>query len=345
MQNPVIESQNHPPRLVPSLAKGFNAVAGNIYIILIPIAIDIFLWFGPMFRVRDLLLPVLLRTLDISAAAVSQDTLMLKETTQQLWTAILEGFNLLFGLRTYPIGVPSLMISQGAQYSPLGSLAIFEMTSINGTALFVLLVSAVGILLGSVYFSLISAVADESHVGSADESKSKIIVSDIQRRALQSAWLSIILLVSIIAVSLPLMCVLSGLLLALPSLGMLPFTLFGMLMVWMLMPLAFSPHGIFTDQLKVTSSIVASIRMVRSLMSPSGLFLMIAIMLSYGLDILWSTPGAESWMMIVGIIGHAFIASGLLASSFVFYRDGMHWMGNRMKRPGNHPNNSEMVDN
>lgn len=345
MQNSVIEAKNLPPRLVPSLVKGFNAVAGNVYIILIPIAVDIFLWFGPMFRVRDLLLPALMRALDISAAAVNQDALILQETTQQMWTTILEAFNLLFGLRTYPIGVPSLMISQGAQHSPLGGLAVFEMVSADGSALFILLVSAVGILLGSVYFSLISAVVDGTHDGSADGSDSKVTPADILRRALQSAWLSIILLVTIMAVSLPLMCVLSGLLLVLPSLGMLPFTLFGMLMVWMLMPLAFSPHGIFTDQLKATRSIVVSIRMVRSLMSLSGLFLIIAILLSYGLDILWSTPGAGSWMMIVGIIGHAFIASGLLASSFVFYRDGLHWLDDRMKSPGMRPKNSELVDN
>jgi len=208
-----------------------------------------------------------------------------------MWTAILEGFNLLFGLRTYPIGVPSLMVSQGAQRSPLGGLAIFEMVSTDGAALFILLVSAVGILLGSVYFSLISAVADGTPNGSADGSDRKVTAADILRRALQGAWLSIILLATIVTVSLPLMCVLSGLLLVLPSLGMLPFTLFGMLMVWMLMPLAFSPHGIFTDQLKATRSIVVSIRMVRSLMSPSGMFLIIAILLSYGLDIRGPPPG------------------------------------------------------
>jgi len=50
-------------------------------------------------------------------------------------------------------------------------------------------------------------------------------------------------------------------------------------------------------------------------------------------------------MMIVGIIGHAFITSGLLASSFVFYRDGIHWMGDRIKSPVNRPKKSELVDN
>ena len=49
-------------------------------------------------------------------------------------------------------------------------------------------------------------------------------------------------------------------------------------------------------------------------------------MLGYGLDFLWSTPDPDSWMLIVGIFGHAFISSSLIAASFVFYNNGMKWL-------------------
>lgn len=323
MQNSISESQKNPPRLIPSLVEGFNAVAGNVYIILFPITVDLFLWFGPMIRVRNLLLPTLLRALDLSASTYGDESGLLKESAQQLWTVMLEGFNLLFGIRTFPIGVPSLMISQGAMNNPLGSLEVFELNSSNSAALLIILISVVGILLGSFYFSLIAAVANES--------QKKVAAANILKKALQSILLSVILLITIIAFGLPLMCLLSGILLFIPALGILPFTLFGIIMVWILLPFAFSPHGIFTDQLQATRSVVTSIKLVRSLMASSGMFLIMVILLSYGMDILWSTPSADSWMMAIGIGGHAFISSSLLAASFVYYRDGVRWLGGREK--------------
>jgi hypothetical protein len=40
-----------------------------------------------------------------------------------------------------------------------------------------------------------------------------------------------------------------------------------------------------------------------------------------GLDYLWSLPAEDSWMLLVGIAGHAVVTSGLLASTFVYYQD------------------------
>ncbi|MCJ7624016.1 MAG: hypothetical protein MUO76_10975, partial [Anaerolineaceae bacterium] len=134
-----------------------------------------------------------------------------------------------------------------------------------------------------------------------------------------------------VILALPVTCLLSTLLLVLPSLGTFPFLLMGMLSVWVLLPLAFSPHGIFYGELRVGKSIVTSIRLVRSLMSPTGLFFILLILLGYGLDFLWSTPGTDNWMLLVGIIGHAFISTGLLAASFIYYEKGVKWFSNSLQ--------------
>ena len=67
-------------------------------------------------------------------------------------------------------------------------------------------------------------------------------------------------------------------------------------------------------------------------MSGSGMFLIMVIMIGYGLDMLWSTPGVENWMLLVGIIGHGFISCSLLASTFVFYRDGVKWLNEALRQ-------------
>ena len=41
---------------------------------------------------------------------------------------------------------------------------------------------------------------------------------------------------------------------------------------------------------------------------------------------LWHAAPADSWMMGVGILGHAFISTSLLAASFIYYRDLNLWI-------------------
>jgi hypothetical protein len=45
-----------------------------------------------------------------------------------------------------------------------------------------------------------------------------------------------------------------------------------------------------------------------------------------GLNFLWTIPANDSWLTLVGILGHAFIMTALLASSFVYYRDTTAWL-------------------
>jgi hypothetical protein len=66
--------------------------------------------------------------------------------------------------------------------------------------------------------------------------------------------------------------------------------------------------------------------MARFALPTSGLFVLSAFVLRRGLNYLWSVPPENSWMMVVGIAGHAFISTALLAASFVYYRDINAWV-------------------
>jgi len=45
-----------------------------------------------------------------------------------------------------------------------------------------------------------------------------------------------------------------------------------------------------------------------------------AFVISQGMDVLWQTPPEDSWLSLVGIFGHAFISTGILADSFIYYK-------------------------
>jgi hypothetical protein len=96
--------------------------------------------------------------------------------------------------------------------------------------------------------------------------------------------------------------------------------------MWLLVPLFFSPHGIFVKKQNALVSIVNGLRMARFTLPTSSMFVLSAFLLGIGLNFLWSVPPEDSWMMLVGIFGHAFVTTALLAASFIYYRDMNAWL-------------------
>jgi len=313
----VFEDANYdPPRLIPSLVQGFNAVANNVYLILFPVFLDLLLWLGPRLHVKKFFLPIVIEAAELSATTYGEQTAGLVETSREIWTAILDQFNLLFSLRTIPVGVPSLLVSYFAERNPLGMPLAIEVTSGSMITTWITVLLLGGLMLGSIYYALTAHVV----VG-----KKPFNFSTIIKQSVQALILSLILLVAALLLALPASCLLSSLVLIMPSIGSLPFMILGLVMVWVLLPLVFSPHGIFAGDLKATRSIVTSFRLVRSMMAGTGMFFIMVIIIGYGMNILWATPEADSWLLLVGILGHAFISSGLLAASFKFYDHGVKW--------------------
>ena len=148
-----------------------------------------------------------------------------------------------------------------------------------------------------------------------------IEIDSFQKSLGQTMILAALVFLSALIIGIPLLCLLSTIAFLLPSLGTLPFTASILLLICVLLPLIFSGHGIFFENMQAIQSIKTSARMVRRLMTPVGLFLMVIIMIGYGLNSLWATPHTNSWMLLVGIFGHGFISSGLLAASFAWEAD------------------------
>lgn len=311
------DTKYDPPRMIPSLVEGFNAVANNVYLIVFPIVLDLLFWMGPRLRVKKFFLPILLDAAELSSAAYGEQAVDFLEITREIWTSILEQFNLLFSLRTFPIGIPSLLVSYMADINPIGFPINFDINSGNMVLVWLTALLFAGLLLGSIYYALTAHAV----VG-----KRSLNMPLILNQIAQAFILSIIFLVCVTILALPVSCLLSSMMLTMPSLGTFPIVILGMVLVWVFLPLVFSPHGIFASQLKATKSIVTSFRLVRSLMAATGMFFIILITINYGLDILWTTPEADSWLLLVGIFGHAFISSGLLAASFIYYDRGIKWL-------------------
>jgi cytochrome c oxidase assembly factor CtaG len=91
-------------------------------------------------------------------------------------------------------------------------------------------------------------------------------------------------------------------------------------------PVFFSPHGIYSQGQKAWKSLLASIRFTNITFFKTSLFIMLAILVNQGLNMVWQVPPEDSWLMMISIIGHAFVTTGMLAASFVYYQDMIRWV-------------------
>lgn len=307
-----------PPGLIASLASGFNAVANNIKIIIIPVLVDLLLWFGPQMGLKSLLLPVLNQSSQVLKTLNNPEVNDLVGFNNELWNGILENFNLLSLIRTFPIGVPSLLAGRSIKTNPLDFNFIVEIESFSMAALAFILIGLIGILVGSYFFRQVSHISRQNKTAG----DTPAFVDSYA----QSILLSILIYVICILVFIPvaiLLAFVSAMNTSFVQIGIILVILF---LIWLLMPLLFSPHGIFTSSLNAFRSIITSIKMIRFFLPGTGVFLLAAVTITQGLDILWQMPGEESWMLLIGIAGHAFITTSLFTASFIYYRGGLKWM-------------------
>ncbi len=324
MKKPIYSLTGTPPKLFPTLLKGFNTIANHWYLILFPIIMDVGLWLGPKLKVKTLLMPFI-ETMTQNVLKISTpEMLPTAKTYQTLWDQLVNQFTLTSLIRTFPVGVPSIIARQSPVTSPLGPGLSYELPSVNWVFISLGILLLVGFLLGSIYFILVSQVT-------ASE-PNKTSLKDVFSAYLQSLVMFCLVIILLVLISVPLLMLLS--ILSLISLGIGQFFMLvaAFMLLWLLMPLVFAPHGVFVLKQKALPSMLISVRLVRLFLPGTGLFVMTSILISEGLNMLWTLPDSNSWMTMIGIGGHAFIITGLLAASFIYYREGLKWMQDNLQK-------------
>ncbi len=312
-----------PPQLIASLRAGFDTVASHIGLIILPMLVDLFIWLGPHVSLKTILQP-LIGEFDNLPGMDSPDMATLLRYSHDLWQSIADQLNLASVLRTYPVGVPSLMAGQLPQQTPIGAPSVINLGSLSGVVGWWLFFVVAGLVLGSLYFDAVAR--------SLSRDKRALSIPGIAWDAGQAIFLSMACLVLLLAVSIPATVLLTVLAMISPAVAQIGVLLISVMLVWVMVPLVFSPHGIFVYHQNVLSSMLTSVRLVRYTLPATGLFFLSVIVLSQGLDLLWVVPPADSWLSLVAIGGHAFITTSLLAASFVFYRDGVQWVKESLQR-------------
>jgi hypothetical protein len=321
METKPITLTGAPPRMMNSIIAGFNTVANHIQLILPPILLDLFLWFGPHLSINELSKQAMQWLMQYSTPDAAQMVLGSQKEIQSFF----EHINVYGLLRTFPIGVSSLLAWQGEIVNPLGKAPLFDLPGWGSTMIVSLGIILSGLAIGSIYFSSVAFF-------SADHPMPVTFVRRIAWGYLQTVSLAFILLVVLLAITIPATLILSVIAMINPTIAQFIVLIAVFFLLWMLLPLVFSPHGIFAYGMNAIASLLTSAKLVRSFLPGTGLFLLIMILLSEGLNVVWRAAPADSWMTLIGIGGHAFITTGLLAGSFIYYQGGMRWMQENLEK-------------
>jgi len=315
-----LETLPPPPGVIGSLKAGFDVVTSHVFLILIPLLLDLFLWLGPRLSVSKVLGPVYSLLFEQARRGLTTpDDVQRIATIQGLFNELLQRFNLvslLSRLQTFPVGISSLVAKTMPAESPMSAQNMVQVASPFSLLFYLFCLIVIGWAVGGLYFRWVS----ETTLGQKAAGISPL------RAVMQTFILSTVWFFGLLAVSIPVTLILTMLTFISPLVASAAFFVMLLLSFWLIVPLFFVPHGIFVRGQNAFYSILSSFRMARFTLPTSGMFVFSSFILSTGLNYLWSVPSSNSWMTLVGIAGHSFITTALLAASFVYYRDMNAWL-------------------
>jgi hypothetical protein len=320
-----MENLPPPPGIISSIKAGFDAIAAHITAILLPFLLNLFLWLGPRLRMSELYKALEGDMVKIwQAGQVSAEEI---QTMLDVYNRAFETFNLFGLLRTLPIGISSLFApNQSAALTPIGSPLDLQVTILN-LPFWMMLLTFIGWVGGALYFRSVAwTVLAE-----------KITSTSAFRAVVQSVLISILCSLIVMTIAIPVLLIIFVAMQISVVLANLVVLFLALGSVWVIVPLFFWAHGVFLNRQNVLTSMLSSIQLTRFTLPTSSLFVMTVFLLSYGLGYLWRIPSLDSWAMLLGIFGHSFVTTALLAASFIYYRDMNVWVQAVMEklRPNN----------
>jgi len=321
-----LETLPPPPGVITSLQAGYNVVSSRVALIALPVLLDVFLWLGPRLSVGKWYSAVLADSINfLRQNGFPTQDLAVYTKNVPIMVDLMEKLNWLGWIRTLPIGIPTLMLDLPNEIpvqTPLGFQGVIQLPSFIVVVSLILLLTFAGWLGGGLYFRIVAGAS----LGEAEAGIGRV------RAITQTSLLSVIWGIGSVIVILPLFLILAVLAAITPLLSQVAFFIILFFTFWLVVPLFFTPHGIFVRKQNAIISIMSSLRMSRFTLPTSSMFVLSVFLLSRGLGYLWKVPTSDSWLMLVGIAGHAFISTTLLAASFVYYRDMSDWLQNVYER-------------
>lgn len=310
------EEAPRPLGVIGCLRAGFEIVGRHLWLIALPVLLDLFLWLGPQLSVA----PLLQGLASFVLAQPTPDATTARQVAQaaQLLEQFGERFNLLSLFSALPLlNVPSLLARHApGALSPLGQPHVLWVTGALALMGWGIVLVPLGLLLGFLYLNSVAhrVRAIDSHTSTLPHSPGvwKLIRVFLFATGLLVAG----------TVLVPLWVLLVGTTLAIsPPLGLLVWAFSMGLGSYFALHLLFVVPGVVLGGRGLWRAIWESIVLMHTQFSSVVGLIALVIVIYQGLSYVWSLPPADSWSLLVGILGNGCIGTGLTAATFVFYQE------------------------
>jgi hypothetical protein len=299
-----------PRGVMATLSAGFDLTAKHMWLILLPVVLDLFYWLGPRLSFRQLVEQMV---------SFWQQQSLLMGIDADLLLDLAPRTNLFTSLSLPLVGVPAFVVGLVPEKTPLPT-RIIELDSVWVWALLLVAFSLLGLLLTALYYGLIASVVRQQ------ATKTTLSPAGTFLHRLLLSWLQLIALVvlfsfALLIVYVPLLLVSSMLSLFSGSLATIMLLVMPMIAIWLLFYLSLAPHGLVLYSRPLWRAVIESVRLIRgNLLSAMGLVIVLMV-ISRVMDWLLLVAEDGSWFTLFSIMGHAFVSTALVVATFLFYRD------------------------
>jgi hypothetical protein len=293
------------PGLVATLSSGFEFTTNHIWLIVIPIFLDVFYWLGPRLSVQSIV--------ESNIAALPSEP-SLEEATFQV-IELVSKINLFTSLSIPLIGVPALMNGTVPEATPLNTTILEVKSPFLWLFLFIEL-SILGLLLATFYLSLIGWVMNGEQ--NIQRRSIGLFTISVGIASLRILGLGVVFLSGLLVLLFPLLPIAFILSLLGTNLSVAVIAA-GILLVATYLSLAVP--AIVLDGSRVLPAVVGSLRVVHRNLQPTFTLLFAILVSGAGMNYLWHLADDGSWLTAVSIAGHAFVSTSFVTAIFIYYRD------------------------
>jgi hypothetical protein len=313
--------------LIDTLNSGFRLAWRNIWLLTLPVLLDLWLWLGPRWSVKPLVEGLITLW---PTEALPPDMLSMAASYQQALLDASARFNL-WWLLGNDLTWLSVLMPGLTDPARLGQAAVTEVP-VLALLLWVPLLLFIGLGLGSLLLTLLAArLARVQQDDASAESTADLPSSAFWARRGLRTWLlvslyALILLVLLLVVTFLLSLVFTVIFLVAPQLGaglsVLGLLLVGWGAVWLYLLFYFVVAAVVSDGTGLLEAFWRSVNLVtRNFWSTVGLAVITVLILN-GFGLIWQRLATLSpWGALAGILGNAFLLTGLAAARLIFYQD------------------------
>jgi hypothetical protein len=286
--------------VIDTLSEGFGAANRRLWIVAIPVLFDLFLWLGPKATVGPHL-----------ASLVQSGVPAQYSGYEALVQQSVAGFNLFSLAALY---LPSLVVRLDG--TPLASLT--ANLPVNSPGVFLLAAAGIvlaGLWLGCLYMGLIAQVVRDG------QTNLRVLASAVWRY-----WRRLVALLLMVAGLLLLAAVPFGLVYvvlasASPAAGdVLAFVLqIGLL--WALVFLFFAVQALLLSDVGPVHAMRLSVAVTAGNFWAAVFLISLTFLISLGVPLAWQLIAFNPAGLALGIIGNAYIGTGVAAAAFLFYQE------------------------